>query len=152
MSDERSVSFQAFTSLEQEMHSLLDRVGARSWIEGFGWRPDTDIYRADSVLVVQLELPGIDPLEDLEVDVEDNVLQISGRKTQAPDVTETDRFITERRFGPFHRDVMLPDEVDASGISAVFDNGILTIRVAWPAEPPKETPSKRVRVSVVVPD
>ena len=134
------------------MHSLLDRVGARSWVEGFGWRPDTDIYRADSVLVVQLELPGIDPLEDLEVDVEDNVLQISGRKTQAPDVTETDRFITERRFGPFHRDVMLPDEVDASGITAVFDNGILTIRVAWAAEPPKETPSKRVRVSVVVPD
>ena len=152
MSDERSVSFQAFTSLEQEMHSLLDRVGARSWVEGFGWRPDTDIYRADSVLVVQLELPGIDPLEDLEVDVEDNVLQISGRKTQAPDVTETDRFITERRFGPFHRDVMLPDEVDASGITAVFDNGILTIRVAWPAETPKETPSERVRVSVVVPD
>ena len=134
------------------MHSLLDRVGARSWVEGFGWRPDTDIYRADSVLVVQLELPGIDPLEDLEVDVEDNVLQISGRKTQAPDVTETDRFITERRFGPFHRDVMLPDEVDASAITAVFDNGILTIRVARPAEPPEETPSKRVRVSVVVPD
>ena len=152
MSDERSVPFQAFTSLEQEMHSLLDRVGARSWVEGFGWRPDTDIYRADSVLVVQLELPGIDPLEDLQVDVEDNVLQISGRKMQAPDVTETDRFITERRFGPFHRDVMLPDEVDPSGITAVFDNGILTVRVAWPAEPPEEAPSKRVRVSVVVPD
>ena len=134
------------------MHSLLDRVGARSWVEGFGWRPDTDIYRADSVLVVQLELPGIDPLEDLEIDVEDNVLQISGRKMQAPDVTETDRFITERRFGPFHRDVMLPDEVDPSGITAAFDNGILTVRVAWPAEPPGEAPSKRVHVNVAVQD
>jgi len=152
MSDERGVPFQAFTSLEQEMHSLLDRVGARSWVEGFGWRPDTDIYRDDSALVVQLELPGIDPRSDLDVDVEGNVLQISWRKVQAPDVTETDRFITERRFGPFHRDVMLPDEVDPFGITAVFGNGILTVRVAWPEEPPGAAPSKRVRVSVAVHD
>jgi HSP20 family protein len=150
MSDEKWAPFQAFTSLEQEMHLLLDRVGARSWVEGFGWRPDTDIYRDDSVLVVQMELPGIDPLEDLDVDVEDNVLQISGHKMQAPDVTETDRFITERRFGPFHRDVMLPGGVDPSGITAAFGNGILTIRVAWPKVPPEQAPSKRVHVSVAV--
>ena len=91
MSEERWAPFQAFASLEQEMHSLLDRVGARSWVDGFGWRPDTDIYRDDSGMVVQLELPGIDPLADLDVDacLLDAFLAREIAKHQ-PDPTQTD--------------------------------------------------------------
>ena len=71
--------FSAFTSLEQEMHSLLDRLGARPWLEGFGWKPDTDIYRRGGILVVEAELPGLDPSRDLTVDVDDGVVFIAYR-------------------------------------------------------------------------
>ena len=148
MSDENWVPFRAFTSLEQEMHELIERVGGRSWIDGFGWRPDTDIFRTESAFIVQSELPGIEPSRHLEVNIEDSVLQISGLAVQASDVTETDRFITERRYGPFHREVMLPDDVDPSAVTAVFANGVLTVRVAWSPKPGDRVAAERVRVNV----
>jgi HSP20 family protein len=139
--------FSAFTELEQEMHSLLDRVGARPWVEGFGWKPDTDIYREDSTLVVQAELPGLEPAKDLDISVENNVLQIKGEKSESKEVSETDRYVSERRYGSFQRSVMLPEGVDPEAVSATYDNGILTVRVPVP-ETPTEEETHKVHVDV----
>jgi HSP20 family protein len=141
--------FSAFTSLEQEMHSLLDRLGARPWLEGFGWKPDTDIYRRGGTLVVEAELPGLDPSRDLKVDVDDGVLQIKGMKPESDGVRETDRYVTERRFGPFQRSVMLPSGVDPEAITAVYRNGVVTVRVPLP-EAGTEEEDRRTRIDVAV--
>jgi HSP20 family protein len=122
------------------MHSLLDRIGARPWLEGFGWKPDTDIYRNDGELVVQVELPGLDPDADLDIEVEDNVLQIKGEKTQSTEIEETDCYVTERRFGAFCRSVMLPSGVATEDIVASYDNGVLTVRVPLPEKAVQEQP------------
>ena len=124
--------FSAFTELEQEMHTLLDHFGGRPWLEGFGWRPDTDIYRDGSTLVVEMDLPGIDPFRDLHIDVVDNVLRIEGERCEPRPVNEADRYIHERRCGCFHRSVMLPDGIAADAISAHFENGTLAIRIPVP--------------------
>jgi HSP20 family protein len=121
--------FRAFTELEQEMHTLLDHFGARSWLEGFGWRPDTDISRDGSTLVVEIDLPGIDPYRDVHIDLVDNVLRIEGDRREARPVSDADRYIHERPSGSFHRSVMLPDGVRAETISARYENGTLSIRV-----------------------
>jgi HSP20 family protein len=142
--------FSAFTSLEQEMQSLLNRIGARPWMEGFGWKPDTDIFRDDGYLVVQAELPGIDPSDGISVHIEDGVLRIAGEKSEATGVSEGDRYITERRFGSFHRSVMLPDGVDAAAVTAAFYNGLLTVRVPLPEIPPGETGNGRTPIEIAV--
>ncbi len=150
MTDRDWIPFRAFTLLEQEMHELVERIGGRSWVDGFGWKPDTDIYRCGPAFVVQLELPGINPLRDLEINIEDNVLQISGRMVQANDVSESDRFITERRYGPFHREVMLPCGIDPASVEAAFSNGVLTIRAAWFPQTNDQEEPKRVQIGVSV--
>lgn len=124
--------FSAFTELEQEMHTLLDHFGGRPWLEGFGWRPDTDISREGSTLVVEMDLPGMDPFHDLHIDLVDNVLRIEGERCQSRPVKEADRYIHERRCGCFHRSVMLPDGVKAETISAHYENGTLTVRIPVP--------------------
>lgn len=151
MADQNWIPFRAFTLLEQEMHELVERIGGRSWIDGFGWKPDTDIYRDGDSFVVQAELPGIDPHRDLEVDVVENILQISGHIAQAHDVTETDRFITERRYGPFHREVMLPCGIDPAAVEANFCNGILTVRATLSPETTAEQAPYRIQVKVTEP-
>jgi len=128
--------FRAFVALEQEMHLMLDRLGARPWMEGFGWKPDTDILRHDGALLVQAELPGVDPLRDLQVEIEGDVLQIRGRKPHPEHVDDADRYVTECRFGAFERSVMLPSGVDAGSVTAEYDNGVLTVRVPLPESPP----------------
>ncbi len=120
------------------MHSLLNRVGARPWSEGFGWKPDTDIYRDDGALVIQAELPGLDPAQDLEISVENNVLQIKGEKTESKNVGDSDRYVTECRYGGFQRSVMLPEGVDPEGVVATYDNGMLTVRAPVPETPADE--------------
>jgi HSP20 family protein len=127
--------FRAFTELEQEMHTLLDRIGARPWMEGFGWKPDSDIYRDGRALVVEVELPGVDPSADLEVHVEGNVLEVTGARFQSSGVDEADRYVTERRFGRFARRVMLPGPVDPAAVTADYANGLLTVRVPLPELP-----------------
>jgi len=142
--------FSAFTSLEQEMQTLLDRIGARPWLEGFGWKPDADIYREEGILVVQAELPGIEPDADLDITIESNVLQIKGEKTESHEIKEADRYVSERRFGSFRRSVMLPEGVDPAAVSAEYDNGVLTVRVTLPETPAEGEPHK-TRVDVAVP-
>ncbi len=139
--------FSAFTELEQQMHSLLDRIGARPGLEGFGWKPDTDIYREKEDLVVQVELPGLGPDDDLDITVESNVLQIKGEKSESKEIKEGDRYVKERRYGSFQRSLMLPDGVDPATVRAGYDNGVLTIRVPLP-EASTEEGSKKIHVHV----
>lgn len=126
--------FEAFTTLEQEMHSLLDRIGARPWLEGFGWKPDTDIWRDGATLVVETELPGIDPEADLSVELRDGVLQIHGHRESTSQSREADRYVSERRAGAFTRNVMIPAGIDGNKVSAQFKNGVLTLRIPLPSD------------------
>lgn len=142
--------FGAFTELEQEMHTLLDHFGGRPWLEGFGWRPDTDIYRDDATLVVEVDLPGIDPAIDLQIHVINNVLRIEGEKCDSPAVDEADRYLRERKCGSFSRSVMLPDGVDARSVIAVYENGILTVRIPIPDLSPAEGNVHEIHIQVAV--
>lgn len=138
--------FGAFTELEQEMHTLLDHFGGRPWLEGFGWRPDMDIHRDGSTLVVDVDLPGIDPLRDLEIVVARSVLRIAGEKRGPRHVEDSDRLVQERRCGHFHRSVILPDGVDPDLIDANYDNGTLTVRV--PVPDTSDTTDRSLRIPV----
>ena len=140
--------FGAFTELEQEIHTLLDHFGGRPWLEGFGWRPDTDIHRDGETLVIEMDLPGIDPSRDLQIQTVNNVLRIEGEKCEPADVRESDRYIHERRCGCFHRSVMLPDGVDTGLIGAFYDNGTLTVRIPVPDVPVADGQYHQVPIEV----
>ena len=131
MSIVRWAPFSAFTSVERQMRSMLDQFAGRGWLEDFDWKPDTDIYREDGKLFVRAELAGIDP-KDVTIDVEGSVLHIKGEKRIEHEVEEGDRFMRERRFGSFHRDLMIPEGVEAEDIVATYENGVLTIELPIP--------------------
>jgi HSP20 family molecular chaperone IbpA len=141
--------FRAFTALEQEMHLLLDRLGARPWAEGFGWKPDTDIFRHNDEMVVEVELPGLDPTDDLEIDIEGDVLQVSGVKSESMEADEVDRLVRERRCGPFRRCIMLPSGVIPYSVSARYEKGVLTVRIPLP-EASEERTTAAIRIPVEV--
>lgn len=148
MTNEFWAPFLAYTALEQEMHSVLDRIGARPWLEGFGWRPDTDIYRAGDLLVIELEVPGIEPGSQLRVALADGVLQVSGDRPLSGEVSDPDRILTERRYGALRRDVLLPPGIDPGAIRAHYHQGLLTVEIPIPEGGP--TPSGRTAVEIQV--
>ena len=92
--------------------------------------PAADVYRDGEDLVARLDLPGIDPVDDVTVEVEGRKLVVRGeRRDQRPEESEGRR-ISEVSFGSFRRVVGLPKAVDGDAVRATYDAGVLTVTVA----------------------
>lgn len=72
------------------------------------------------------ELPGLGE-KDVEVEVADGVLSISGQKKEESERKEGGYLMSERRYGSFSRSISLPADVDPDAIKASFANGVLTL-------------------------
>jgi HSP20 family protein len=96
-----------------------------------GWAPQIEIVQRDDEIVVRADLPGLDR-NDIDVEVNDGVLTISGERRQESR-DEREGFIrSERAYGSFYRAIPLPDGVNAEEISANFRDGVLEIAVPVP--------------------
>ncbi len=104
-----------------------------------------DEFREDSTLVIQAELPGIDPDEDVELTVAEGELRISAqRRTEETD--EGKGYLRrELSYGSFTRTLPLPEGVAESDVKASYKDGILEIRVALPEAAPASEP-KQIKV------
>jgi HSP20 family protein len=98
------------------------------------WSPALDAFVEGEQLHVRLELPGIDVDNDVEIEVEGGVLRVSGERRQEQKTEENGWFRTERRYGRFDRRVGLPEGIDAEGVHASYDKGILDITIPLPAK------------------
>jgi HSP20 family protein len=108
------------------------------------WAPPVDIYQnGDQELVLKAELPDISP-EDIELNVNNDTLTISGEKRFSNEVKEDQFHRIERRYGRFSRSFSLPSSVDATQISAEHKNGVLTVRL--PAR--EEAKPRQIKVDV----
>jgi HSP20 family protein len=79
----------------------------------------------DGVYEVRAELPGVDPVEDVEVTVRDGRLTIKAIRTRTTDSNG----LAEFSYGSFSRTVPLPAGADEDDISATYDRGILIVSV-----------------------
>jgi HSP20 family protein len=93
------------------------------------WAPPVDIYETEQhEVVVKAELPDM-KREDISVTFENNVLTLKGERKMAAEVAN-DRFQRlERFYGTFSRSFTLPSTVDAGHISAIYKDGVLTVRL-----------------------
>src|SRR5947208_14786335 len=112
--------------------SLFDEA-LRTWDWGFHnggrlttWTPPVDISESANDLRLQAELPGLKP-EDVKLSVEANVLTISGTKQQESEENSERVYRYERTYGSFTRTFTLPTSIDAAGIKATYEHGVLTV-------------------------
>ncbi|NMD54648.1 MULTISPECIES: Hsp20/alpha crystallin family protein [Tsukamurella] len=86
-----------------------------------------DLYQVDDHYVLTADLPGADP-GSIDVDVENGVLTLTGRRTAMPDSGV--RWLASERFsGVYRRQLTLGDSIDTAGIAARYDNGVLTVTI-----------------------
>jgi HSP20 family protein len=118
-----------FGSVKSEMDRLFDRLVATKWDDfpTLGeWCPSMDISETKDSLVVKVEVPGMDQ-KDIRISLQENLLTITGEKTQEKDEKEERYHRVERSYGAFTRGVRLPVGVDGSKVMATFKNGLLTV-------------------------
>ena len=90
-----------------------------------GWSPALDLYESAENVVATVELPGMRK-EDIDISLHDGTLTISGeRKGESTNGETTQR--TERYVGTFRRSISMPTRIDASKVSATYEDGILKV-------------------------
>ena len=125
-----------------EMSRLQDRFFTRAGnAQDSGWRPAVDILEDSDGIHVKADLAGVKP-EDIKVNVENNVLSISGERKLENAEKRDGYHRVERVHGTFSRSFALTDQVDAENIDAKYDNGVLTVSLR------KRAAAKRREISV----
>ena len=95
------------------------------------WAPQLEVFRRGNELVVRADLPGM-RREDVQIEIDDDVLTISGERRQENEENREGFFRSERSYGQFYRSIPLPENVDASNVSASFNDGVLDITIPMP--------------------
>ena len=90
------------------------------------WVPPVDIFERGDELVIRAEIPGINR-EELDIQVEDGTLVLSGERRREEQVEEENAYRLERSYGKFSRSFRLPTTVDTSKITAQYKDGVLEV-------------------------
>jgi HSP20 family protein len=120
-------------TLQREMNDLLDRVWGRGGTpaqpNGYGaFLPPVDVRETESGYVVDMDLPGMEQ-KDIDVGMENGVLTIRGERKAVEEKKGDTYTATERIYGSFLRSFSLPGSADGEKISAVYKNGVLTVKI-----------------------
>jgi HSP20 family protein len=95
------------------------------------WIPAMDLVETKDDFVLRADLPGISE-KDVNIELEDNVLTISGERKAEHEEHKEGYYRVERSSGAFSRSLTVPEGVDPAAVRAQFDRGVLVVRIPKP--------------------
>jgi HSP20 family protein len=95
------------------------------------WLPPMDLVETDDDFVLRADLPGLSE-SDVNIELEGNVLTISGERKAEHEERKEGYYRVERASGQFARSLTLPEGVNPEGVRANFDRGVLEVRIPKP--------------------
>lgn len=107
------------------------------------WSPAVEVFERGNDFVIRADLPGLSK-DDVDVDIDNGVLTISGERRSEHEEERQGYFRSERGYGAFSRSIQLPEGVDEDQVNASFKDGVLEVTMP---RPQGET-SKRRRIDV----
>lgn len=149
-----SKALSVFEQMDRLFEDFLGRRFGSPWWPGIRWpeirwpaeieiSPTIDIFEEKDEVVLKAELPGMTK-EDVNVNITENTLTISGEKKKEEKVEKKDYYHLERSYGSFSRSLRLPADVQSEKAKATFRDGVLEIRV------PKTEEAKKKEVKVKI--
>jgi HSP20 family protein len=136
MSQEMDRLFDTFGGAGQGGRNLSTQGGGRSPQQGGRqsyWAPQMEVFQRGNEMVVRADVPGLSP-DDVQIDVEDGVLTISGERRQSNEDKQEGFYRSERSYGTFARSIALPEGVDEEQVNARYEHGVLEVTVPIPQQ------------------
>jgi HSP20 family protein len=96
----------------------------------FGARERTmpmDAYRHGDELVLDFDVPGVDP-NAIDLTVEQDMVRVTAKRDWLA-MADDEFYVRERPVAEFSRQVMLGAAVDSTKVTAHCENGVLTVRL-----------------------
>ena len=138
--------FREMFDLQRGINRLFEDAFGKTSQEEVGlssWTPAADIYENEEAFLLKLELPEV-KREDVKVNLNDNVLTISGERRLENEEKHDNYHRIERSYGQFYRSFTLPPNVNPEGINAEFRDGVLRLTL------PKREEAKPKQIEVKV--
>ncbi len=107
------------------------------------WLPEIDVIDEGGQILIKADVAGIEE-KDLDVNLENNLLTISGKRMEEKKESGKNFVVSERKSGSFTRSVSLPAGVRAEDISADLKNGVLLITV----KKGEQIESKQIKIDI----
>ncbi len=130
-------------NLREEMQELVTRALGEDhglW-PSERMLPSLDLAETDSAVEVRMDIPGMEA-KDIDIQVNGNLLTISGERKEEREEKNKTYHRIERRVGSFSRTVTLPCPVKEENVDAQYKNGILLIKM------PKTEEAKSKKITV----
>ncbi len=125
------------STLQNEMNRLFGTVFDTPTPSNGGamrrWMTAMDLMETEDHFVLRADLPGLSE-EDVNIEVEDRVLTVSGERKAEHSETKDGYHRVERAFGSFSRSLTLPEGINPEAVSASFDRGVLEVQIPTPEE------------------
>lgn len=102
------------------------------------WSPSVEAYEDENKYVIRASLPGINK-EDINIEVVDNRLTITGERKYHNETKEENLYRNEFTYGKFHRSFSLGKLVDEENIKAEYKDGILNLELPLKQEEKPQT-------------
>ena len=124
--------------LETNFPEDIDQVGVTPYSNSA--YPKVNVYEYNDKVGIVAEIPGLSK-KQIKVDVEDNILTISGDKHSVWDDAKAKVLRRELKQSSFKRSFTLGELLDGDDISANFKDGVLSIEIpkVEPAKPKKHS-------------
>ena len=147
--------FRMLERFANEIDSVFDDFGlGRSWLASRAkgtmrggldvFVPAVEVHQQNNEFVVRADLPGLKK-EDVNVDITDDEVTISGERRQEQETTERGVYRSERSYGSFTRAIRLPEGAMTDQAKATFKDGVLEVRM--PAPPEQVTRGRRLEIN-----
>jgi HSP20 family protein len=125
------------SSIQSEMNRLFNTFFDTPTTTDGGhvrrWIPAMDLVENGDDYVLRADLPGVSQ-GDVNIELDDNVLTISGERKAANEQRKEGYYRVERAFGRFSRSLTLPKGVDPEAVEAQFEDGVLEVRIPKPEQ------------------
>jgi HSP20 family protein len=114
------------TEIQKSEHAGVP-AGPEHTREGPVYTPAVDIFENEGSITVLADMPGVEPA-DLNIDLRESVLTLSGRAVPPESADETSVF-RECRWGTYYRQFTLAESIDQSKIDAKLTDGVLRLEL-----------------------
>jgi len=132
-----------FRNLEDRMMNSLKLSSEAEVTNVTGFTPSVNTREGEYAYHVEVDLPGVKK-EDINVDLKEDVLTISGERKSKSEINEKDYYKQECSYGKFQRSFTLPDDTDVENIEANSEDGVLEVVIPKLKKVEKET--KKIEV------
>jgi HSP20 family protein len=112
-----------------------------NFMHNFG-NPNIDVYETENEVIAKCDIPGLEKKEDVNIDIDSNILSISGAINRVSEIKEEHLHRQERFTGRFQRSITLPSHVSSEAVKATYKNGVLEVRM------PKVQPDSKRKIDI----